>query len=314
MIGETVPRLPAGASRRPTTLPTRSERAPEQELAPRRARRSERRRLLGWAAPLLLFVAAAVVGPVLVPYDAVAVRTGDRLKPPGAVLADGSRAWLGTDQVGQDVLAQVLQGARVSLLVGASTVLLAGLLGMAIGVVAGYRGGWVDAALMRLADIQLAFPSILLAILIAAVLGPSVLNVILTLSLTRWVIFGRVARAATLAAKERDFVLAARALGAGAPRLLARHVVPSTIAPLIVIATVEVGLAIIAEASLSFLGLGSPPEQPSWGRVVADGRDYLNTAWWISTMPGLALSLVVLGVGVFGDRLRDHLDPRSGTG
>jgi len=165
---------------------------------------------------------------------------------------------------------------------------------------------------MRLADIQLAFPSILLAILIAAVLGPSVLNVILTLALTRWVVFGRVARAATLAAKERDFVLAARALGAGSLRLLGRHIVPSTIAPLIVIATVEVGLVIIAEASLSFLGLGSPPAQPSWGRVVADGRDYLNTAWWISTMPGLALSLVVLAVGLFGDRLRNHLDPRSG--
>jgi peptide/nickel transport system permease protein len=137
-----------------------------------------------------------------------------------------------------------------------------------------------------------------------------VANVIITLSLTRWVTFGRVARAATLATKEREFVIAARAVGVGAPRMLLRHIVPSTVAPLIVIATVEVGLVIIAEASLSFLGLGTPPDQPSWGQTVANGRAYLNRAWWISTMPGLALSLVVLSVGVFGDRLRDYLDPR----
>jgi peptide/nickel transport system permease protein len=233
-----------------------------------------------------------------------------RLEPPGTVLPGGTRAWLGTDQVGQDVLAQVFQGARISLLVGASTILFAGLIGLVTGVVAGFYGGWTDVVLMRLADIQLAFPSILLAILIAAVLGPSVVNVILALALTRWVTFGRVARAATLAAKERDYVLAARSMGADSRRLLIHHIVPSTIAPLIVIATVEVGLVIIAEASLSYLGLGSPPEQPSWGRSVANGRDYLNNAWWISTMPGLALSLVVLAVGVFGDRLRDYLDPR----
>lgn len=278
------------------------------------ARRRARRRYLKlglWAAPVVFFIVAAIVGPMIVKYDAVAVFIMDRLLPPGATLSDGSRAWLGTDQVGRDVLAQVLQGARVSLLVGAATVLLAGLIGLVAGVIAGFQGGWIDAVLMRLADIQLAFPSILLAILIAAVLGPSVLNVILTLALTRWVTFGRVARAAALSAKERDYVLAARASGAGNTRLLLRHIVPSTLAPLIVIATVEVGLVIIAEASLSFLGLGSPPDQPSWGRIVANGRDYLNNAWWIATMPGLALSLVVLAVGVFGDRLRDHLDPRG---
>lgn len=279
----------------------------------RRSRRANRERLrvMLWGVPLVVFVLAAILGPVIVEYDSVKVRTGDRLEAPGTTLRDGSRAWLGTDQVGQDLLAQVLQGARVSLLVGAATVALAGLIGLLAGVAAGYAGGWVDIVLMRLADIQLAFPSILLAILIAAVLGPSVGNVILTLALTRWVTFGRVARAATLATKEREFVTAARAIGVGTPRLLLRHVIPSTLPPLIVIATVEVGLVIIAEASLSFLGLGSPPEQPSWGRVVANGRDYLATAWWISTMPGLALSLVVISVGVFGDRLRDYLDPRT---
>lgn len=274
-----------------------------------RARR-QRLRLLLAAAPLLLFIAVAIVGPIVIPYDAVTTRTSDRLKPPGEELRDGSQAILGTDQVGKDLLGQILQGARISLLVGISTVTVAGLIGLTLGVLAGYYGGALDIVLMRLADIQLGFPSILLAILIAAVLGPSVANVIITLSLTRWVTFARVTRASTLVTRERDFVTAARALGGGDPRLLIRHILPSTVGPLAVIATVEVGLVIIAEASLSFLGLGTPAEQPSWGRVVATGRDYLNTAWWISTLPGLALCLVVLSVGAFGDRLRDHLDPR----
>lgn len=276
----------------------------------RRFARSGGARLVLWSLPLVIFVAAAIAGPMLVEYNPVRVNLGSRLETPGAVLPDGSRAWLGTDQVGQDVLAQVLQGARVSLLVGAATILLAGMIGLVTGVIAGFQGGWIDVVLMRLADIQLAFPSILLAILIAAVLGPSVINVILALALTRWVTFSRVARAATLAAKERDYVVAAESMGASRRRMLVHHIVPSTVAPLIVIATVEVGLVIIAEASLSYLGLGSPPDQPSWGRSVANGRDYLNNAWWISTMPGLALSLVVLAIGVFGDRLRDYLDPR----
>lgn len=275
-----------------------------------RQRRRMTRLLIG-AVPLLLFLTIAIVGPVIWPYDSVTVRTGERLKPPLEVLRDGSTALLGTDQVGRDLLAQVLQGARISLMVGLATVALAGTVGLIVGVLSGYYGGWLDTIAMRLADIQLAFPSILLAILIAGVLGPSVTNVIMTLSLTRWVIFARVARAATLATREREFVHAARALGARDVRLLGLHVVPSTVGPLIVVATVEVGLVIIAEASLSFLGLGTPSDQPSWGATIANGRAYLNTAWWISTMPGLALSLVVLSVGRFGDQVRDWLDPRA---
>ena len=262
----------------------------------------------------MLFILIAIVGPMLVPYDSVTVRTGDRLEPPGAILRDGSRAWLGTDQVGRDMLAQVLQGARISLLVGAATVVLAGLIGVFLGVIAGYRGGFIDSLLMRLADIQLAFPSIIFAIMIAAVIGPSVVNVIITLALTRWVVFARISRAAVLSVKQQEFVTAARAIGATAPRQLTRHIVPSIVAPLIVIATVEIGLVIIAEASLSFLGLGTPPSQPSWGQTIAQGRDYLNNAWWISTIPGIALCLVVISVGVFGDRLRDYLDPRMQKG
>lgn len=284
----------------------------DSALPERQARkRSSQWRLLLWGLPIVFFIAAAIFGPMIFPYDSIAVRTGDRLEPPGAVLRDGSRAWLGTDQVGRDVLAQVLEGARMSLLVGGATIVLAGSIGLILGVIAGFRGGFIDSLLMRLADIQLAFPSILLAIMIAAVLGPSVANVILTLSLTRWVIFGRVSRAATLAVKEREYVLAARAIGVPNIRLLLKHIVPATIPPLLVVATVEVGLVIIAEASLSFLGLGTPPSQPSWGQMVANGRAQLNTAWWIATMPGAALSLLVLAIGMFGDQVRDELDPRG---
>lgn len=280
-----------------------------------RGKRPTRSRLwrLSWGLPLMLFALVAAVGPQVVPYDAVTVNLAGRLKPPLALLADGSRAWFGTDQVGKDLLAQVVQGARISLLVGVATVVVAGLAGLAIGILAGYYGGFLDTLLMRLADIQLAFPSILLAILIAAVLGPSVLNVIITLSVTRWVVFARVARASTLTTKERDHVLAARSLGASDRRLLLLHIVPFTLAPFIVLATVEMGLVIIAEASLSFLGLGTPPEHPSWGLTIANGRDYLSNAWWISTVPGIALSLLVLSLGLFGDQLRDELDPRSAS-
>ena len=281
--------------------------------APQSRRRPGGNRLWLAAVPLLIFVLVAVVGPLVVPYDPITTRTGDRLKPPGTVLSNGSLAVLGTDQVGRDLLAQVLQGARISLLVAAGTIIAAGAIGVTIGILAGYFGGVPDMVTMRLADIQLGFPTILLAILIAAVLGPSVTNVIITLAIARWVTYGRVARASTLSTREREFVLAARALGATHGRLLLRHILPSTLTPLIVISTVEVGLVIISEASLSFLGLGTPPDQPSWGLIVANGRAYLNTAWWISTMPGVALSLLVLAVAAFGDRLRDYLDPRART-
>ncbi|MCA1646760.1 MAG: ABC transporter permease [Chloroflexi bacterium] len=283
----------------------------QEPVIPRR--RGRNLKVLVAGVPIVFFVAVAVLGPLLVRYDPITTRTGERLKAPGTLLSDGSLALLGTDQVGRDLLAQVLQGARISLLVAAGTILAAGLIGLVVGILAGYYGGMLDMIAMRLADIQLGFPTILLAILIAAMLGPSVTNVIITLAIARWVTYGRVARAATLTTREREFVVAARAVGATDARLLLRHILPSTLTPLIVISTVEVGLVIISEASLSYLGLGTPPDQPSWGLIVANGRAYLNTAWWISTMPGIALSMVVLAVGAFGDHLRDYLDPRTTT-
>ncbi|HEV7663266.1 MAG TPA: ABC transporter permease [Chloroflexota bacterium] len=280
------------------------------QTPPTRRRRRLRGLLIAGGAACL-FILVAIVGPLVVTYDPITTHIADRLKPPFSTLDNGTLTIFGTDQVGRDLLPQILQGARISLLVGLATVTAAGLIGLAAGVLAGFYGGALDAIVMRLADIQLGFPTILLAILIAAVLGPSVTNVIITLSLTRWVTFGRVARAATLTTREREYVLAARALGCNHLRLLWHHVMPATLAALIVIATVEVGLVIVAEASLSFLGLGTPPDQPSWGLIVANGRAYINTAWWISTLPGAALSLVVIAVGNLGDQLRDYLDPRT---
>jgi peptide/nickel transport system permease protein len=278
---------------------------PEQAPSARRARLP----LLLGAIPLTIYILAAVIGPILVPYHSVQTHVTDRLKAPGSILGDGSRAWLGTDQVGHDVLAQVISGARISMLVGLVTVVVAGVLGSLLGLAAGYAGGWFDSLVMRIADVQLAFPSILLAILIAAVIGPSVTNVIFTLAITKWVIFARVARASALALRERDYVDAARVLGASRWQILTGDILPGALGPLLVLATSQFGLVIVAEASLSYLGLGTPQSTPSWGLTIAQGRDVLATAWWISTIPGIALALLVLCISIYGDRIRDYLDP-----
>jgi peptide/nickel transport system permease protein len=268
-----------------------------------------RRRLpLLAAIPLAIYVLAAIFGPLLVPYDAKGIHLPDRLLSPGSALSSGGRALLGTDQVGRDVLAQVIAGSRVSMLVGVVTVVIAGILGSLLGIAAGYAGGWFDSLVMRIADVQLAFPPMLLAILIAAVLGPSVVNVIFTLALTRWVIFARVARASALTLRERDFVDADRVLGASRWQILRDDILPGALGPLLVLVTAQFGLVIVAEASLSYLGLGTPASMPSWGLTISAGRDYLGTAWWISTIPGIALALLVGCIAIFGDRIRDHLD------
>ncbi|MGH3311716.1 MAG: ABC transporter permease [Streptomyces sp.] len=252
----------------------------------------------------------AVFGPMLVPYNHVKAGIVDRLRPPGAILSTGHMALLGTDQVGRDIFAQVVQGARVSLLVAVGTIVIGGGIGLILGMVAGYFGGLLDTAIMRFADVQLSFPGILLAILLASVLGPSLLNVIIVLAVLRWVIFARLVRGSTLATRGREFVDSARVLGLGTPRILRKYIFPSVLTPFLVTATVQVGLMIVAEASLSFLGLGVPPSTPSWGTTIANGRQYLASAWWIATIPGIVLALVVLSLGVLGDHLRDRLDPK----
>lgn len=270
------------------------------------------RRLLIASVPITFFVLAAAIGPMVYPYNPNTM-VADRLLPPGSHTADGHLALLGTDAVGRDLVGQILQGARVSLLIGLSVVLLGAIVGGGLGLIAGYFGRAVDHAIMRVADIQLAFPSILLAILITGVLGPSLLNLVIALSLTRWVVFARVGRASALATKSREYVDVVRALGASHVHILRRYIVPNAITPVVVLATVEVGLVILAEASLSFLGLGTPPSQPSWGLTIADGRDYLTSAWWICTVPGIALALVVISIGVCGDELRNRFDPNLQT-
>lgn len=286
------------------------EEHPESPGAGERARPAKRnRRLILASIPVALFIVAAIVGPELYEYEAGATNLFARLLPPGSELPDGGVALLGTDQVGRDILGQVLDGARVSLIVGVATVLVGGVVGSLLGVVAGFIGGRADSIIMRTADVQLAFPAILLAILVAGILGPSVTNVIIALAVTRWVIFARVGRSSALSTKGREYVDAARVTGASRWRILTRYIIPQSAPSVLVIATVQIGLVILAEASLSFLGLGVPQGQASWGLTIANGRDYLTTAWWIVTIPGIALALVVVSIGLLGDELRDRHDP-----
>lgn len=255
-------------------------------------------------------VAMAVLAPALAPHDPEQVDVRNRLQPPAMLEGGTSTHILGTDNVGRDLASRVIYGARVSLFVGLSTVLIGGLLGMILGVLAGYFRGIVETVIMRLVDIQLAFPSILLAVALMAILGPSVRNVILVLSLSTWAPFCRVARGQTLSVCNQDYVTAAHALGARNMHVILRYVVPNILSPIIVIASFALATNIINEASLSFLGVGVPPTTPTWGGMLGEGRNYLRLAWWVATLPGIALMLTVYSVNVIGDWLRDHFDPR----
>lgn len=271
-----------------------------------------RQLLAGWQAWLGIGILTGVVliallAPVLAPYDPEAIDILNRLQPPS--LSSGHL--LGTDDVGRDLLSRLLFGARISLLVGVSTIVLGGLVGAALGILAGYHTGRFDSVVMRIVDIQLAFPSLLLAIAILAVLGSSVVNVIVVLSIASWATFCRVARAQTLTIRHAEFVQAARAIGAPSATILWRHVLPNTLGSLFVVASFGLAANILSEASLSFLGVGVPPTVPTWGGMLGAGRDYLRLAWWVSTFPGIALMLTVFGVNILGDRIRDFLDPRT---
>jgi peptide/nickel transport system permease protein len=286
--------------------------APERLSRPK-ARRRKRKNVMAAVCGglLVLYVAVAVLGPVFVEFDTRATSLPDRLLAPGERTADGRLALLGTDQLGQDIFAQVVVGARTSLWVSAAAVLLAAVTGSVVGLVSGYVGGKLDSVLMRLVDMQMAFPTILLAILIAGALGQSVFNVILALALANWVVYARVVRSQVLTLKSREFVDATRTLGAAHWHLLRHCIIPGCWASILVVATVDVGSMMLAEASLSFLGLGVPSNTASWGRTIFNGQSYLQIAWWISAMPGLALTLVVVALGFVGDHLRDRLDPKA---
>jgi peptide/nickel transport system permease protein len=262
---------------------------------------------LGLGFVALLAVLAVVAPWIVQDPERQSLRT--RLKPPTLEGADGRPHLLGTDALGRDVLARVVFGSRVSLVVGLSAVLVGGLIGAALGLAAGYRGGGVDAVIMTVADAQLAFPFVLLAIGIIAVLGPSFPTLVVVIGLSGWVSYARILRAQVLVLRGREFVEAIRALGGSTVRVVLRHVLPNVLASLVVVATLELARSIVLEATLSFLGLGIQPPTPSWGGMVQEGRDYLDSAWWISTCPGVVLMFTSIVVSRAGDWLRDALDP-----
>jgi peptide/nickel transport system permease protein len=252
-----------------------------------------------------------VFAPLIAPYDPGAQDLLVRLRPPAWTAAGDSSHLLGTDQLGRDILSRLCYGARISLLVGACAALLAGVVGSVIGLVAGFLGGWFDRILMRLADIQLAFPSILLALAIVGFLGSGLWYVVLVLGFTGWVSYARVIRSEVLSLRTRDYVTEARAIGVGDLTIMRRHLLPNVMAPLATIGTLHVAAAIVAEASLSYLGLGVPKQTVTWGGMLSDGQLYLGTSWWVAVFPGLALMITALAVNITGDVLRDVADPKA---
>jgi peptide/nickel transport system permease protein len=265
-----------------------------------------------FALILFGFILLAILAPLVAPLDPLTQSLLARLKPPG-FSANGVTRWLGSDELGRDLLSRVIYGTRISLLVALLSVCVSGSLGTLIGLIAGYRRGWIEIAIMRAVDIMMSIPAILLAILMVAVLGPSITNLVIVLGLTRWPRYTRIAYAQTLVVANMPYVTAARLAGARMPRILFRHLLPNIMAPLIVVATLEFGLMILYEAGLSFLGLGIQPPTPSWGAIMNAGRDYIASAWWITVFPGACLFLVVLSVNLLGDYLRDYFDRRSMT-
>jgi len=260
---------------------------------------------------LIVVAFAAIFAGVLTDHDPEAGLIIDSKKPPFWMEGGSTTYPLGTDPLGRDILTRILYGARISLLVGVTAVIIAGAIGIGLGLISGFYGGKIDDVIMRIADIQLAVPFILLAIAILAVLGQGLDKIIITLGISGWVTYGRVVRGQVFSWKEKEFVEAARSIGVRNTSIMFKHILPNVYASIIVIASFAVAATILAEASLSFLGLGVPPDVPTWGGMVAAGRDYIITGdWWIYTFPGLAIMLTVLGINTVGDWLRDFLDPR----
>ena len=273
-----------------------------------KSRRAARLATMGLTFVLVLG-GVAVAAPWLAPHDPTRQALRERLTRPTLEAADGRARFLGTDHLGRDVLSRVIYGARVSLVVGVAAVMVGGALGATLGIAAGFRGGLADSVIMTLADAQLAFPFILLAIGIIAVLGPSFPTLIVVIGLSGWVTYARLLRSQVLGLRSREFVEAIHALGGSVGRVVACHILPNVLSSLVVVATLELARAIVLEATLSFLGLGVQPPTPSWGGMIHEGREYLDTAWWISTFPGLVLMLTSIVVSRTGDWLRDLLDP-----
>lgn len=262
------------------------------------------------AGLLIVIVLSAIAAPLISPHDPAKQNVREKLAPP-AWQSGGS--WdhpLGTDQLGRDMLSRILYGGRVSLLVALFATIAASILGIVLGVLAGYFGGYTDAVIMRIVDVQMAFPSILLALAVMVMLGPSFRNLIIVLAVSSWVFFSRVIRADVLVIRHREFVTAGEAIGATNGRLIVRYIFPNLVGVITVVATLTIARVVISEASLSFLGLGIQPPTSSWGLMLSEGRQYLSVAWWITTFPGIVLMATVIGVNLLGDALRDILDPQ----
>jgi peptide/nickel transport system permease protein len=268
------------------------------------------RRVFIIGALLICVVLVAVLAPVLMPQDPFKVSIRDRLKPPGYTAEDGRLFILGTDAIGRDMLSRIILGSQMSLLISFSAVSIAAVIGSIVGLAAGFLRGKFETVVMRIADIWLAFPEILLALSVTAALGPNVINLIVALGLSRWVSYVRLVRGNVLSLREQEFVTAARAVGVPSFRIIFRHILPNVLDVIVILAALHLGQMIILESALSFLGLGIQPPTPSWGGMIGDGRVYLDNAWWVATFPGLAIAVTVLLAGLFGDAMRDALDPR----
>ncbi|MGO1117781.1 nickel transporter permease [Rhodovibrionaceae bacterium A322] len=255
---------------------------------------------------LMILLVVAALAPWIAPYDPLAVDLTNRLQAPSAA------HWLGTDQLGRDILSRIISGARITLMVVALVAITAAPLGLLIGTISGYFGGWVDTVLMRITDVFLAFPRLILALAFVSALGPGIENAILAISLTAWPPYARIARAETLTVRKSDYIAAARLQGASAFRLIGGHIMPLCLSSLIVRVSLDMAGIILTAAGLGFLGLGAQPPSPEWGAMISTGRQFLLDQWWVATMPGFAIFVVSLGFNLIGDGLRDVLDPKSG--
>lgn len=290
----------------PNPASRRQARLGQAWLAWQRIRRN-RLAMAGLVIVAILLLVAALA-PLIAPHDPLVQDLSRRLLPPGT---PGN--WLGTDDFGRDILSRIIYGARITLYIIALVAVTAPVLGLLIGTVSGYFGGWIDAVLMRLTDIFLAFPRLILALALVAVMGPGIENAVLAIALTAWPPYARVARAETLTVRSSDYIAAIRLQGASAPRIIAGHVVPMCLPSVIIRVTLDMAGVILIAAGLGFLGLGVLPPTPEWGLMISSGRKYLFEQWWVATMPGLAIFIVSLGFNLLGDGLRDVLDPRSAS-
>ncbi len=260
-------------------------------------------------ATFLIVVAVAISAPLIMPRSPYRQAIGSRLLPPGASI-EGHTFWLGSDHLGRDVLSRIIQGSRLSLLISVTSVAGAALLGVGVGLVTGYLGGWLDRVMMRILDLQLALPFILLALLVVAIWGPSVPNIIVTLTITSWPLYARVVRSRVLVIRSMEYIESARAVGQTSGGIIFRHLFPNTASSVVVLASFQMAQILIVEGALSFLGVGVQPPNPSWGSMLAESREHIETAWWLSTFPGLAILLVATSINLLGDSLRDALDPQ----